>query len=635
MTAKNLRMLHASLSALGTSLRRDSYDGRECVIAPVVLLVEGVHNDLFYPADEIAATARAWNGIPVPIFHPERNGSYVSANSPEVISERSVGRMFNIRYDERYRSLKGDAWIEIAKAQAIYPELLSLLESGGRIEVSTGLFTSDDGTPGEWRGESFTSTVRNFQPDHLAILPGGEGACNWEDGCGIRANLMNLARTPTFDGYESISWAGVATTFAAYRDAYYAAHGGTPETVASTVAAAPAGMKTWIAAKTLLGDPAADNNRDLIFFPVVNPRTGRLNEGALRAVLGGRAAQANIPAMAKQSAQAKARALLNEHFGTNLEGNMRDRLIALIRTIAEKLGVSANELSMDDKRVAVARALDGLDNEGWMHFIRDLYDDRVIYDARGNNPSETGQTAAVIKTYQRAYTMDAETGMVTLASETQEVREERSWIPIGPAGAITQAGPAGAGEAGPTTQGQKEKLNMSKEKIEALIACKCTKFAENDRAWLETLDEGKLDLLVPVEQPAPASPPPVPPVLPAANAAPAVPPSLPAVKPIVPVTVESFLATAPADVKATINRSLLRDKAEKDAVVTAILANERNKFEKADLDAMPIETLNRLVELGRVDVSYAGAGGGPPSTGPAGPPVMKSVFKRPSDAVAA
>lgn len=605
MTDTMLRALRTSLSTLGLSLRRDSYDGRECVIAPVVLLVEGVHNGLFYPADEIEASARAWNGVPVPIFHPERDGSYVSANSPEVISQRSVGRMFNIHYDEATRSLAGDAWIEIVKAQEVYPEILSLLDSGAQIEVSTGLFTSDDNVPGEWRGEPFVSTVRAYQPDHLALLPGSQGACSWEDGCGIRANIMNLARTPAFDGFESISWAGVATTFAAYRDAYYSAHGGTPQSVVATVAAAPAAMKTWIAAKTLLGDPAASNNRDLIFFPVVNPRTGRLNEGALRAVLGGRAEQAAIPAMAKQSAQAKARALLDEHFGTKLEGNMRDRLVAMIRAIGDKLGISANELSMDDQRVAVGRALDQLDNEGWIHFIRDLYADRVIYDARGSNPSETGQTAPMVKTYMRSYTMDATTGVVTLAPETQEVREDRSWIPV------AQAGPAGAVEAGPTTQGQKEKPKMNKEKIDNLIACKCTRFNESNRAQLEALDDGMLDLLVPVEQAAPAPP--------------------TTLDVTTPVTLESFLAAAPPAVKASVLRSLARDKAEKDAVVNTILANERNKFTKAELDGMEVEALSNMADLIPANVSYAGAAGGPPA-GDEAPVVLKSVFKRPGDA---
>lgn len=34
----------------------------------------------------------------------------------------------------------------------------------------------------------FKRIARNLNPDHLALLPGGTGACSWEDGCGVRAN---------------------------------------------------------------------------------------------------------------------------------------------------------------------------------------------------------------------------------------------------------------------------------------------------------------------------------------------------------------------------------------------------------------------------------------------------------------
>ena len=137
-----------------------------------------------------------------------------------------------------------------------------------------------------------------------------------------KTNMLSVARVPSFDGTESVSWAGVATTFAAYRDAYYKGHGGVPSDGAvANVKSAPAAMKNWIASKTLLGDPSATTNKDLIFFPVVNPNTNHLNEGALRACLGGRASQADISQMAKDSVGKMARRLLDEHFGTHLMGN--------------------------------------------------------------------------------------------------------------------------------------------------------------------------------------------------------------------------------------------------------------------------------------------------------------------------
>ena len=84
----------------------------------------------------------------------------------------------------------------------------------------------------------------------------------------------------------------------------------------------PQAMRNWIASHTLLGDPAADEVRDLIFFPVVNPSSGNLNAGALRAVLSGRGAQADIPDSALNSARSVASSLLEKEFSSeNVSSN--------------------------------------------------------------------------------------------------------------------------------------------------------------------------------------------------------------------------------------------------------------------------------------------------------------------------
>ena len=139
----------------------------------------------------------------------------------------------------------------------------------------------------------------------------------------MRGQVRSTARRPSYEGTETVSWATVTTTFAAYRDGYYRHNGVTrPDEVPSRVQDAPAAMKTWIASKTLLGEASADNDRDLVFFPVVNAGTNKLNEGALRAVLGGRGAAADIPATALESARSQARRLLNSEFDANLEVEM-------------------------------------------------------------------------------------------------------------------------------------------------------------------------------------------------------------------------------------------------------------------------------------------------------------------------
>jgi len=37
----------------------------------------------------------------------------------------------------------------------------------------------------------YNEAAKNLRPDHLALLPGGTGACSWDASCGIRANSNN------------------------------------------------------------------------------------------------------------------------------------------------------------------------------------------------------------------------------------------------------------------------------------------------------------------------------------------------------------------------------------------------------------------------------------------------------------
>lgn len=615
---------------IGLPIRQERFEGRPHLVAPVVALVEGVHvgsgGALFYPRDEIAKYVEAWNGIPLPVFHPEEYGMNVSANTPEQIEERSVGRLFNVFFDPDGSKLKGELWIDIGKAEKISPAVLSLIQSGQHLEVSTALWSDSDNTPGEWMGEEFAVIARNFRPDHLALLPGGEGACSWADGCGVRvnnpsrggsdmefeANVRRSTRTPSFDGTESVSWANVTTTFAAYRDAYYRGHGGRPDDVPNRVQDASAAIRNWIASKTLLGEGNADNERDLIFFPVVNPRTGKLNEGALRAVIGGRGTQARIPAEAKASAQRKARTLLNKHFGTELEvdeaanqkGGPVEKLKALVRSVAAAVGLRVQELSHEELRSKIQRALDALDNPGWLHFVRDVYDDSVVYEARGNNPNETGSPGAVVKLYRRGFSVD-EDGQVELKDDAEEVKEQRTYVPVENESAISN-------EDG--NKKHKEVTVKKTELIEALIACDQTKFEDGDREWLDTLSVEQLEKLkAPEEKPPTANeeeekkkelekkeaeekkakekel---------AANTA---------------VTVDDYIASAPGEIQSVLHRAVDRDRAVKDDLVKALLANERNSFSEEQLKAKEIGELESLIELGRVEVDYSGRTGGPTS----------------------
>lgn len=128
--------------------------------------------------------------------------------------------------------------------------------------------------------------------------------------------IRSTARSPKYEDTETTSWADVGKTMADFIAGYYKNTGAEkPEEAVTSVGAMPSAMKTWIANKSLLGNTDTEDFNELVFFPVVNPGTNKLNEGALRAVISGRGSQANIAEAAKTSAQNKARSLLKDEFG--------------------------------------------------------------------------------------------------------------------------------------------------------------------------------------------------------------------------------------------------------------------------------------------------------------------------------
>ncbi len=171
------------------------YNKKDHIVVPVTMLTEGVHfgsgGPIFYPAEEISKFPAAWNGRPVPIYHPEENGFPVSANSPSVLDNNNVGYVFGAKVVDGGKKLTAELWLDIERLAEHDADLLKKINAKEEIEVSTGLFLELDGTPGEWNGEQYMGKATNFRPDHLAILPTGTGACSVKDGCGIRANSKN------------------------------------------------------------------------------------------------------------------------------------------------------------------------------------------------------------------------------------------------------------------------------------------------------------------------------------------------------------------------------------------------------------------------------------------------------------
>ena len=173
--------------------RRELLGGREYFVAPTVMMVEGVHNGsigpLYYPKDEIEFAGPSWNSIPVVVYHPVENGKHVSAKTPGVLDRQGVGFVLSSNVTEGRNT--SETWIDAERIQQVHPVTYQRILRNESIEVSTGLGARVIKEDGDWKGTKYVGVARVHVPDHLAILPDGEGACSIKAGCGLLRNSLS------------------------------------------------------------------------------------------------------------------------------------------------------------------------------------------------------------------------------------------------------------------------------------------------------------------------------------------------------------------------------------------------------------------------------------------------------------
>lgn len=182
----NSILFTTNAASLLAAASRAMLDGQEHMVVPVIGIREGVLNNIFYSAEELIIFANAWNGVPVPVTHPKDvDGNFITANSPAIEETHNIGRFYNVNFDASSKTLKGELWVNILKATTLGHEaLLTRLDAGEKINISTGLWTNTVAKRGVYNGKGYDSIATNIRPDHLAILPDEKGACSVEDGCG-------------------------------------------------------------------------------------------------------------------------------------------------------------------------------------------------------------------------------------------------------------------------------------------------------------------------------------------------------------------------------------------------------------------------------------------------------------------
>ena len=170
-------------------------DGKSIVV-PGVMALAGVMNRALLPREEIEKSVAAWNGIPLVLRHPMKDGVHVPMATPGA-NTIQIGYVTNVRLDGL--KLRADYCFD-SDALTRIPEggaLVTRLKSGQMLEQSTAYKHDFITNSGIHKGRAYDGIQRNIEPDHVAILPDQLGACSIFDGCGVLQVNASIMAPPT------------------------------------------------------------------------------------------------------------------------------------------------------------------------------------------------------------------------------------------------------------------------------------------------------------------------------------------------------------------------------------------------------------------------------------------------------
>lgn len=178
------------------SIRRETYNGRDHLVLPSYTLPANVvMNGGLYPASEIDAHYKGLEGTLAPLGHPQVNGQFVSAFSPEGINAGHIGA-WNRNVKKSGNRIYLEKWVDVARAEESEGgrELLERVEAIERGEDVPPIHTSvaaflDQLEPNEQQratGAEWVAKIHSM--DHDAILLHEVGAATPEQGVGLMVN---------------------------------------------------------------------------------------------------------------------------------------------------------------------------------------------------------------------------------------------------------------------------------------------------------------------------------------------------------------------------------------------------------------------------------------------------------------
>lgn len=178
------------------SIRRETYNGREHLVLPSYTLPANVvMNGGLYTQEQIDAHYKGLEGTLAPLGHPQVNGQFVSAFSPEGINAGHIGA-WNRNVKKSGNRIYLEKWVDVARASESEGgrellERVAAIERGENvppIHTSVAAFLDQLEPNEQQRATGAEWVAKIYSMDHDAILLHEVGAATPEQGVGLMVN---------------------------------------------------------------------------------------------------------------------------------------------------------------------------------------------------------------------------------------------------------------------------------------------------------------------------------------------------------------------------------------------------------------------------------------------------------------
>ena len=206
-----------------------------------------------------------------------------------------------------------------------------------------------------------------------------------------------------------------------------------------------------------------------------------------------------------------------------------------------------------------------------VNFVRAVFDNYFVYQQRELKSDGTEENTL----YKQPYSMTD--GALEIEGEPVEVMEQVKYRPV-----ANEGNPIKNSEGG-NEMGDKMEKKCCPEKVDALITNEATAWTEDDREWLESLNEDQIDKMETTTQVNEPEPEPEPEIDPEPTNQ--------------EVTLASYLNEAPPEIRAVLNEGMKAMDAQRKELMDKVLNHEGNSFTEKQLKDMDTEVLQGMVAL--------------------------------------